>query len=178
MKLKFSKKEKKQAVKYIACGKGKKKHEISFQQDKGVKINNKIANIEVSKEEGLFFIKWNNRRYIAEIAEKNQNKYIVLVNGVSYDFTIETPISFKRRKYLEKNQPKSKVQEVAAPMPGKIVEVFAEENGSIKEGDPLFILEAMKMQNEIISHVNGKVTKINVKANESVEKGAVLVEIE
>ncbi len=177
MKMTFSKGEKNQAFKYIAYGIGKKKHEITFHQEKGIKINSSHAEIEIIKDGGLFFLKWNNRRYTAEILEKNQNKYTILVNGVCYDFSIETPISFKRKKYLEKNEPKSKIQEVSAPMPGKIIEVFTEENDSIKEGDPLFILEAMKMQNEIISHVNGVVTKVNVKPNESVEKGAILVEI-
>jgi len=178
MKMKFSKGEKNGAMKYIAYGSGKKKHEITFHQEKGIKIDKHQADIEIVKDGGLFFLKWNNKRYTAEIVDKNQNKYTLLVNGVSYDYSIETPTSYKRKKYLEKNEPKTKIQEVSAPMPGKIIEVLAEENESIKEGDPLFILEAMKMQNEIISHINGKVTKINVKPNESVEKGAILVEIE
>ena len=126
----------------------------------------------------MYFIKWKNRKYSAEILDKNQNKYSNLINGVSYDFSIETPISYKRRKYLEKNLEKSKTQAISAPMPGKIIEVLTEENTDIKEGDPVFILEAMKMQNEILSHVTGKITRINVKQNDSVEKGAVLVEIE
>ena len=176
--MKMSKSEKNQALKYIACGKGKKKHEISFHSGKGIKINKQSADIEVIKDGNMFFLKWKNKKYVAEILEKNQNKYSVLVNGVSYDFSIETPISYKRRKYLEKNSEQSKIQAISAPMPGKIIEVLAEENTNIKEGDPIFILEAMKMQNEILSHVSGKVSRINVKQNDSVEKGAVLVEIE
>lgn len=177
MKINFSKGEKNQALKYIAYGSGKTKNEITFHQKKGIKINGQYADIEVVKDDGIFSLKWGNKKYFAEILNKNQNKYSILINGVSYDFSIETPISFKRKKYLEKNEPKSKTQEVSAPMPGKIVEVLAEENGCIKIGDPLFILEAMKMQNEIVSSVEGTVTKINVKENESVEKGAILVEI-
>ena len=169
--------EKGQALKYIAYGKGKKKHEITFHPEKGIKINKQSADIEIIKDGEMFFLKWKNKKYTGEILEKNQNKYSVLINGVSYDFSIETPNSYKRKKYLEKNQEKSKIQSISAPMPGKIIEVLAEENSNIKEGDPIFILEAMKMQNEILSHVSGKVSKINVKQNDSVEKGAVLVEI-
>jgi biotin carboxyl carrier protein len=63
-------------------------------------------------------------------------------------------------------------------MPGKIVDLLVEENAEIKEGDPILILEAMKMQNEISSHVTGKIKKILVKQNDSVAKDEVLLEIE
>jgi len=101
----------------------------------------------------------------------------VLLNGVSYSFTIESPISYRRRKYLEKFRNDSKLEIVTAPMPGKIVELLVEESSSVKEGDSILILEAMKMQNEIITQVAGKIKKINVKAGDTVTKDDVLLEI-
>ncbi len=181
MKVNFKKGEnlEKGAVKYIACGEGKKKYDITFSQNKGIKINRQVSDIEIiESEDGFFYLKWKNRKYYAEIIEKNQNKFIIMINGVSYHFSIETPISFKRKKYLEKHQEKDASEPITAPMPGKIVEVLAEENTEVKTGDAVFILEAMKMQNEILAHVSGKVSKINVKENDSVVKGDVLVEIE
>lgn len=166
-------------IKYIACGEGKKKFEITFNQSKGIKINRQQSDIEIiESEDGFFYLKWKNKKYFAEIIEKNQNQFTIMINGVSYDFSVETPISFKRKKYLEKHQEKDNTEPVTAPMPGKIIEVLAEENAEVKSGDPVFILEAMKMQNEILAHVSGKVSKINVKENDSVVKGDVLVEIE
>ena len=166
------------AAKYYACTPNKKKYEISFKEDKGVKIGSSSVDIGIIQgEDGFLYLTYGNKKYFAEIVEKNQNKYTILVNGVSYDFSIETPISYKRKKYLEKKEGTAKSQIVNAPMPGKIVEVLAEENSDIKQGDPLFILEAMKMQNEILSHVSGKVSRVNVKQNDSVVKGDLLVEI-
>jgi biotin carboxyl carrier protein len=63
-------------------------------------------------------------------------------------------------------------------MPGKIVDVLVEENAVVKEGDSIVILEAMKMQNEIISHVSGKVKSINIRPEDIVNKDDVLIVIE
>jgi biotin carboxyl carrier protein len=63
-------------------------------------------------------------------------------------------------------------------MPGKIVEILVENGSEVKEGEAIIILEAMKMQNEIISHVNGKVTKISVRKNDTVMKDDLMIEID
>jgi pyruvate carboxylase subunit B len=53
-----------------------------------------------------------------------------------------------------------------------------EENTAVKEGEAVLILEAMKMQNEISTHVSGKVIKINVRPGDNVTKDQVMLEIE
>ena len=63
-------------------------------------------------------------------------------------------------------------------MPGKILDVMVEENAEIKQGEPVVILEAMKMQNEIVSPVSGKVKKVLIRQNDSVMKDDVMIEIE
>ena len=65
-----------------------------------------------------------------------------------------------------------------APMPGKIVSVLTEEGTVVKQGDPLIILEAMKMENELKAPSSGLIKKISVSAGESVEKNVTLLEIE
>ncbi len=62
-------------------------------------------------------------------------------------------------------------------MPGKIVDIMVEVGGEVKEGEPIIILEAMKMQNEITSHITGIVQSISVKKGESVMKDDALIEI-
>ena len=62
-------------------------------------------------------------------------------------------------------------------MPGKIIDILVEEGGEVKEGEPIIILEAMKMQNEISSHISGVVQSVSVKKNESVMKDDILMEI-
>ena len=58
---------------------------------------------------------------------------------------------------------------IDAPMPGKIVKVLVEEGQSIKAGDVLLVLEAMKMQNEITADADGTVKAVNVEAGQNVK---------
>ena len=63
---------------------------------------------------------------------------------------------------------------VAAPMPGKILGVKASVGQAVKKGDVMLVLEAMKMENEIVAPSDGTVASINVSVGDSVEAGATL----
>lgn len=62
-------------------------------------------------------------------------------------------------------------------IPGTVVEILVKPGDTVKEGDDLVILEAMKMKNRLKSHTDGKVVAVNVAPGDRVTKGAVLVEI-
>ena len=113
-----------------------------------------------------------------DVIEKNQNKYTVMVNGVWHSFSVETPISLKRKRFLEQQDDSSSVVLIEAPMPGKIINILVEAGGEVKEGEPIIILEAMKMQNEILSHVTGVVQSVGVKKGDSVMKDDLMIEIQ
>jgi len=68
--------------------------------------------------------------------------------------------------------------QIVALMPGRITSILVKAEEEVKEGTPLLILEAMKMQNEITSPNSGKVKRIFVREGETVKKGAPLVSIE
>ena len=123
------------------------------------------------------YILWKNRKYPVEVVRSRQNKYEILFNDISYTFTVETPFSLQRMKVLHSTKGKSEQESLKAPMPGKIIDVLVREGTNVLRGEPVVILEAMKMQNEIQSPVNGKVIKVSVKANDNVMKDDVLIEI-
>lgn len=64
---------------------------------------------------------------------------------------------------------------IDAPMPGKVIKLVASEGASVKAGEVLLILEAMKMQNEITADADGTVKKFNVAAGQSVKAHESLV---
>ncbi|MBN2213411.1 MAG: acetyl-CoA carboxylase biotin carboxyl carrier protein subunit [Bacteroidales bacterium] len=164
---------------YIAVSQKDKKYKILNPFSEEIIINSKKTDIKIfESDDGFTYLLYKNKKYLVEITEKSQNKYTVMINGVSYSFTVESPISYMRKKYLDKQQVQCKIEKVNAPMPGKIIELLVEENAEIKEGEPIAILEAMKMQNEISSHVSGRVKKIHVRQNDSVAKGELIIEIE
>ncbi len=67
--------------------------------------------------------------------------------------------------------------QIKAPMPGNILDVKVTAGQSVKKGDVLVILEAMKMENEIQAPCDGKVTGVNVRKGDTVETQALLCTI-
>lgn len=119
-------------------------------------------------------------------------KFNIKVNGISYEVEIEevkegapqaaapqvtkvTPKVAAPKVEAPKAPAKEAVaagageHSIDAPMPGKIVKVLVEEGQSIKAGDVLLVLEAMKMQNEITADADGTVKAVNVEAGQNVK---------
>jgi len=67
---------------------------------------------------------------------------------------------------------------LAAPMPGKVLEVLVDVGQSVTAGDALMVLEAMKMEHRIVATSGGVVTAVHFQANDQVAQGAALLSIE
>lgn len=68
--------------------------------------------------------------------------------------------------------------EIKPPMPGRVVEILVEEGDEVEAGQPLVVLEAMKMQNEIDATGPSRVTEVRVNEDDTVEESDVLVVLE
>ncbi len=117
-------------------------------------------------------------------------KYNVTVNGTAYEVTLEAvdasevkaaptpaaaPAPVAPAPAAAPAAPVSGGKEtVSSPMPGNILAVNVTNGAAVKKGDVLMILEAMKMENEIMSPCDGTVLSVNVTKGASVETGAVL----
>lgn len=65
-----------------------------------------------------------------------------------------------------------------SPMPGKILDIMVAEGDEVTKGQPIVILEAMKMENELKAPIDGAVATIHVEAGQSLEKNSPILEIE
>ncbi len=111
-------------------------------------------------------------------------KYRVNVNGSLYEIEIEEMSAPAAMSAAAPAAPAAPVaaapaggQKVEAPMPGTILDIKVQAGQSVKKGDVLVILEAMKMENEIMAPCDGKVTGVNVRKGDSVETAALLCTI-
>ncbi|MCK4881174.1 MAG: biotin/lipoyl-binding protein [Bacteroidales bacterium] len=159
--------KKKTTTKLIALSATNKAYEFKKPLQKRIKYQGEEVDIKLHEDpNGFSYIVWKNKKYMLDVIEKKQNRYTIMVNGVWHSFTVETPVSLKRKRYLEKQGDASSVVSIEAPMPGKIIDILVEEGSDIKEGEPVIILEAMKMQNEIKSPQRGRISKICPKAGD------------
>lgn len=165
--------------KLIAFGKNNKRYSFSIKKRYEYIYKRKKIRVEIVEEpDGFTVIRCNGLRYPVEIVSQHQNQYEVLVNGVSYSFSVETPFSLYRSKLLESLAPSGGSEKIQSPMPGKVLDVLVEKGDEVQPGEPLLVLEAMKMQNSILATSKGVVTKVYVTKDANVGKGDVLVEIE
>lgn len=162
----------------IAVGKNGEEYEFQVQNSYEYSTKGRKLKIEIIEEaDGILLLSCEGVRYPVEIVSRKLNAYEVLVNGVSYNFTVETPFSLKRRQILAANKPISDSEEVCAPMPGKIVNVIAKVGQEVNPGDPLLVLEAMKMQNTLTATIKGVVKEIHAKVGTTVSKDELLIDI-
>ena len=126
-------------------------------------------------------------------------KYRITVNGQQYDVTVEDMSSPAMKQpqnsgiqqaqkvdipAVKSDLPKSTISAagasftVKAPMPGTVISVKVAIGQTIKKGDVLLILEAMKMENEICAEMDGMVLKIDVQAGSAVNTGDSLIELQ
>lgn len=86
--------------------------------------------------------------------------------------TLYTKKFENRKPYTIPDQKK-----IIAFIPGQIIKIFIKEKKKVKKGEPLLILQAMKMNNVLISPLNGVIKKVYTKVGESVSKSQLLVEL-
>lgn len=119
--------------------------------------------------------------------------YRITVNGNVYDVTVEetgstpsapvvsAPMSAPTAVPAPKAASVSSVGagsiKVTSPMPGKILSIKTSVGTAVKKGDVIMILEAMKMENEIVAPEDGTVASIDISEGASVESGSVLASL-
>lgn len=99
----------------------------------------------------------------------------ITIGGYRFLFEIDDPRQWKRSTHAADSQGRASI---AAAMPGKIVRVLVAVGDDVVAGQGIVVVEAMKMQNELKSPRDGRVTAIEVNENDSVIAGAVLAVVE
>ena len=131
--------------------------------------------------------------YDVKINDIVENIAKVEVNGIEFEVELEKPIAAPKPvirpvvapvKTIDAPKPAQAAKTpagtyaVKAPLPGTIVEIKTTVGATVKRGDTVVILEAMKMENNIDAEREGKVVAINVNKGDTVMEGTVLLTIE
>jgi biotin carboxyl carrier protein len=106
-----------------------------------------------------------------DFADKKARCKTLIIDGDKYRTRYNT--KFEKRKIWKNPNPKK----ITSSIPGTVVKVYTKVGQEVKKGDPILILEAMKMKNKILFHVDGKVKSIKVKEGEKVPKDFLMLEL-
>ena len=112
-------------------------------------------------------------------------KFLVNVNGTSYEVEVEEISGEVKAPATAAAEPRpaapaagGAAETISAPMPGTIVGINIKVGDSFKRGQVLIVLEAMKMENEILAPRDGRVVAINTSKGSNVNSGDVLIAFE
>ena len=143
-----------------------------------IRIGKRIYDIDVVKvENGVYSVIYQGKSTNMEMIEGDKpNKYIV--NTRSNDYQIEIIDSKARYRAANQGEHSNDDTIIRSPMPGKIMRLLVEEGDPVAKGQTVIIVSAMKMESEYKSPVDGIVSKIYVKAEDTVEGNQALIEIE
>lgn len=158
-------------------GKEEKEVELSGNQ---VSVNGKVISWDLTPlPDGRFHLLADNKSYTAYVAnvDREQKKVMLRLNGQMYELEVQEPIDLLLKKMGLNMNTAKKTESINAPMPGLVLKIMATEGQALKKGDPVLILEAMKMENVFKAPEDAIVKAVKVKEGQAVEKGAVLIEL-
>lgn len=163
-------------------------------------IGEETHHLEISRRRGRIYMTIDGDECEVDIIRVEPTGYSVIIDGYSvgvnvdrlrcqdpdlhgfrtslydgaYEFTLQDP----HKELLAAAMARSKRNtggDVRAQMPGKVAKLLVQEGEAIEEGQPIFILEAMKMQNEVLSPFAGKVEQVVVEEGQNVEFGGAIM---
>lgn len=128
--------------------------------------------------DGRYLLRIGKRLLAVDGVQANGDTVEFSLNGQFLSAKIQDEQALLLRSLGFKSASASSQGRLQAPMPGKILAVNVKEGDEVGHGQPVIILEAMKMENELKAPVGGRVVKIAAVAGSSVEKNQLLIEIE
>ncbi len=143
-----------------------------------------LDNLDISilpgKLHNQFFIIAEGKNYQVTVRSYDDQTgiYNIRINGVNFDCKVVTRLGRLIQELGFNKMSKMHDMEILAPMPGLVLHTEVSDGDVIKEGDTLLTLEAMKMENIIKAHFDGKISKIHVQKGDKVEKGQLIMSFE
>ena len=126
--------------------------------------------------DGRYLLRIGLKTYTVDDITIDQRVVHLSLNGQRYSVGIKDEQALLLESLGFAQQLDTAQNTLKAPMPGKILDVLHQKGDKVKKGEPLVILEAMKMENELTSPSEGEIDLVHVQPGDSVEKKATLIE--
>ncbi len=141
-----------------------------------VQLDGRSFKVQLERKEGtnVYVAHIDDRAFGFTVTAVSDQKIRLLVEGEQIEFAI-------RRSRMEFNRPierrlsENDVDQLASPMPGRVISVQAKEGSHVEVGDPLVVIESMKMETILRSDRKATVERVEVRAGDSVRRGQPLL---
>ena len=162
-------------------------------------VGNNVYKVEITRNENQIIAKIDDREYELEVSQPEPNVFLFKENGKIHEFFVATgtspdgPLIVSGRngdvevKLIDPKRLRggsaagiaaTGASEIKTMMPGKVVHIIAKPGDQVEKGDPVLVVEAMKMQNDLKSPKAGTVKEIRVEEGSTVGAGDILAVIE
>lgn len=158
---------------------GDQARQLNFEPDENrVEVDGKEYTYAFEKQNGRYLLRIGTKLYKIDNVEYDRHTVTFTLDGTWCRVEVRDEQDLLLDRLGFKSAAEVGQGQLKAPMPGKILEVLAGEGDEVAAGDPVAILEAMKMENELKAPIPGVIKTITVQAGDSVEKNALILEIE
>lgn len=151
------------------------------QDESTIYLNDQPYKIELLKQLGknIFSFVVNNKIIQVELDLRDDGPSSINADGFSFEIEITDETKKLLKKFLGQTDGADSKRHavVKAPMPGMVIKILVNEGDVVSKGDKILIIEAMKMENAIMSPITGIVSSIKISEAKAVEKDTVLMEI-
>ncbi len=137
-----------------------------------------VEALDLVHRNGLYYFLDNNENYKIEVISAEGKTLKLKINNTIHTIQIADEVDQLIEKMGMDKPAEIKMTDVKAPMPGLILDIMVESGTEVKAGDPLLILEAMKMENVIKAVGDGVVKSVLLPKGATVEKNEVILEME
>ncbi len=143
---------------------------VDLEKQTSISVNGETHKVKLTKNDRpmAFNVEVDGKQFVLQLETKRRD-----LNSKTSTATVPPSPLLKKEKIAAE-----KSGAVTSLMPGKVVLLKVKTGDKVKAGDPLCVLEAMKMENEIVAPREGTVTQVRVEQDSIVDKGDVLVVIE
>lgn len=166
------------AMKYITTVEDKS-FLVEIMDDRHISVDGKVYQVDFESVSGqpVYSLIVDGRSHESYIYQGEDDNWQVLLRGRLYPVTVEDEREKRLRAAAGAGVAETGEFHLRAPMPGLVVAIPVAEGQPIKRGQVILILESMKMQNEIKSPRDGTISRIRVKAGETVEQKQTLLSV-
>lgn len=156
------------------------------------RLQNQVYRVELEEYDNHINVQINGESIPLEYQKLDDNLYSLIIKSKSYSvgihkngkmvqvfmegdlFELE---AVPKREKVQSSSVSSGVHEINSPMPSRVVKILKNVDDEVHQDEGVIVVEAMKMESELKSPINGKVTELNVEEGQAVESGMILLKI-